>query len=91
MGAFPFYNTQIIQYSFMKNDLEQAKNMKLLLCAFEKLTGLKINFHKSGLFFYGEVKEMEGQYTKLFSCGMVKYPFRYLGIPMHHKRISNTD
>jgi hypothetical protein len=75
----------------MINDLEQAKNMKLLLCAFEKLTGLKINFHKSELFFYGEVKEMEGQYTKLFSCGMGKYTFRYLGIPMHHKRISNTD
>src|SRR6266540_3980993 len=35
---------------FMENDIEQAKNMKLLLCAFEQLSDLKINFHKSELF-----------------------------------------
>jgi hypothetical protein len=86
----------ILQYTndtilFMENDLEQAKNMKLLLCAFEKLSGLKINFHKSELFCYGESKEMECQYTDLFACGLGKCPFRYLGIPMHHKRISNAD
>lgn len=42
----------ILQYAddtliFLKHDLEKAKNMKLLLLAFEKLSGLKINFHKS--------------------------------------------
>jgi hypothetical protein len=86
----------ILQYTddtilFMENDLEHAKNMKLLLCAFEKLSGLKINFHKNELFCYGEAKEMEDQYTDLFGCGLGKYPFIYLGIPMHHKRISNAD
>ena len=39
----------ILQYAddtilFMENDLEEAKNMKLLLCAFEQLSDLKINF-----------------------------------------------
>jgi hypothetical protein len=34
----------------MDDDLERAKNMKLLLCAFEQLSGLKINFHKSECF-----------------------------------------
>ena len=48
----------ILQYAddtiiFMENDLEQAKNMKRLLCAFEQLSGLKINFHNSELFCYG--------------------------------------
>jgi hypothetical protein len=86
----------ILQYAddtilFMEHNLEQAANMKLLLCAFEKLSGLKINFHKSELFCYGEAKEMEGQYTELFGCGQGQYPFKYLGIPMHHKRISNAD
>jgi uncharacterized protein (DUF1786 family) len=56
----------ILQYTddtilFMENDLERVRNMKLLLCAFEKLSGLKINFQKSELFCYGEAKEMEGQ------------------------------
>jgi hypothetical protein len=51
----------ILQYAddtiiFMDNDLEQAKNTKLLLCVFEQLSGLKINFHKCELICYGEAK-----------------------------------
>jgi hypothetical protein len=34
---------------------------------------------------------MEQQYTKIFGCGMGQYPFRYLRIPMHHKKITNID
>jgi len=49
----------VLQYAddtviFMDNNLERAKDMKLLLCAFEQLSGLKINFHKSELFCYGQ-------------------------------------
>jgi hypothetical protein len=75
----------------MEHDLEQATNIKILLCAFENLSGLKINFHTSELFYYGEAKQMEVHYTSLFRCGLGQYPFRYLGIPMHRKKISNTD
>jgi hypothetical protein len=65
----------ILQYAddtilFMENDLEQATNMKLLLCAFEQLSGLKINFHKNEVFCYGEAKEIESCYTNLFGCGL---------------------
>jgi hypothetical protein len=54
----------ILQYAddtiiFIDHDPEQAKNLKLLLCAFEQLSGLKINFHKSEIFCYGTTKEME--------------------------------
>jgi hypothetical protein len=46
----------ILQYAndtilFMEHDIDKAKNMKLLLSAFEQLSGLKINFHKSEIFF----------------------------------------
>jgi hypothetical protein len=86
----------ILQYAddtilFMEHDFKQAANMKLLLCAFENLSRLKINFHKSELFCYGEAKQVEDHYTNLFGCGLGQYPFRYLGIPMHHKKISNAD
>jgi hypothetical protein len=47
--------------------MEQSKDMKLLLCSFEKEFGLKINFLKSELFCYG--------YTDLFVCGLGHYPF----------------
>jgi len=41
----------ILQYAddtllFMDHDLGKDKNMKLLLLAFEQVSGLKINYHK---------------------------------------------
>ena len=55
---------------FMENDLEEAKNMKLLLCAFEQLSDLKINFHKSEMFYYGEARELGREYSQIFRCDM---------------------
>ena len=86
----------ILQYAddtiiFIDHDLEQAKTLKLLLCAFEKLSRLKINFHKSEIFCYGAAKEMEDIYTDLFGCNAGEYPFRYLGIPMHHRQLLNLE
>jgi hypothetical protein len=43
----------------MMDDLEKAKNLKLLLCAFEQFSGLKINFHKSDVLFFGDAKISE--------------------------------
>jgi hypothetical protein len=43
---------------FLDHDIEKAKNLNLLLCAFEKLSGLKINFHKNEIFCFGQAKEM---------------------------------
>jgi len=75
----------------MDHDLEKAANMKLLLCFFEQLSGLKINFNKSELFCFGEVKDSEIQYAQMFGCALGSYPFRYLGIPMHFRKLSNKD
>jgi hypothetical protein len=38
---------------FMNHDLAKARNMKLLLYAFEQASGLKIIFHKSEIFCFG--------------------------------------
>ena len=76
---------------FMENDLEEAKNMKLLLCAFEQLSDLKINFHKSEMFYYGEARELGREYKQIFRCDMGTLPFIYLGIPMHHRKLRNSD
>jgi hypothetical protein len=75
----------------MDNDQERAKNMKLLLCAFEQLLGLKINFHKSKLFFYGAAKTNQNEYAQIFGCYVGSFLFRYLGIPMHHRKLMNKD
>jgi hypothetical protein len=51
----------ILQYAddtiiFLDHDLEAVKNLKLLLCAFEQLLGLKINYHKSEIFCFGGLR-----------------------------------
>jgi retron-type reverse transcriptase len=53
----------VLQYAddtviFMDNDLERTKNMKLLLCAFEQLSGLKINFYKVNCFATEQQKQI---------------------------------
>ena len=60
----------ILQYAddtilFMEHNLEQAHNMKTILCAFEHLSGLKINFHKSKIFCFGDAKNYENQYMEI--------------------------
>ena len=86
----------VLQYAddmiiFMENNLDQAVNMKLLLCAFEQLSELKINFHRSELFCFGEAKNQQSIYSQIFGCGMGTFPFRYLGILMHFRRVKNAD
>jgi hypothetical protein len=60
----------ILQYAddtilFMENDFEKATNMKLILCIFEHLSGLKINFHKSDFFATKKLKNVRLS-TKIF-------------------------
>ena len=86
----------VMQYTddtiiFLDHDIDKAKNTKLLLCIFEQLSGLKINFHKSEIFCFGQAKKHELMYSSLFGCKLGSYPFRYLGIPMHFRKLSNND
>lgn len=76
---------------FMDHDQEKACNMKILLSAFEQLSSLKINFHMSELFCFGEAQAMENQYTKTFGCASGEFPLTYLGIPIHDRKLTNAE
>ena len=71
--------------------MEKALNMKLILCIFEQLSGLKINFNKSELFCFGQAQLVEEEYRQLFGCEIGSLPFKYLGIPIHHKKLKNGE
>ncbi|WVZ81400.1 hypothetical protein U9M48_028780 [Paspalum notatum var. saurae] len=66
---------------FLEHNLEQVKNLNIILCSFEKFSRLKINFHTCDIFCYEEI----------FGCSVGCFPFRYLGIPMNHKMLQNKD
>ena len=75
----------------MDHDLDKARNLKLLLCAFEELSGLKINFYKSELFCFGDAAESAPEYAEIFGCQLGQFPIRYLGIPIHYRRLTIAE
>jgi hypothetical protein len=76
---------------FLEHDLEKALNMKLVLCIFEQLTGLKINFHKSEIYYFGEAKNGENEYRQIFGYESGTLPFKCLGIPIHFRKLKNGE
>jgi hypothetical protein len=51
----------VLQYTndtiiFMENDLDKALNMKLIVYFFEQLSGLKIIFHRSKIYYSIRIK-----------------------------------
>jgi hypothetical protein len=62
----------------MEHDLEKAKNLKLILSAFEQLSSLKINFYKSELYCFGEAEDQAQKYAELFGCNQGEFAIRYL-------------
>jgi hypothetical protein len=55
------------------------------------VSGLKINFHKSEIFCFGKAKDLEYDYQQLFGCEIGSLPFKYLGIPIHYRRLLNGE
>jgi hypothetical protein len=63
----------------MEHDIEKALNMKLILCIFEQLSGIKINFHMSEVFCFGKAKDAQEDYRNLFGCELGSFPLQIVG------------
>lgn len=86
----------IIQYAndtifLFEDDVDSARNLKFILCIFEHLIGLKINFRKSEVTCFGAAVDKHDIYALIFTCKIGDFPFKYLSIPMHYKRVANKD
>ena len=63
--------------------MEQAKNVKLLLCVFKQLFGLKINFHSHEIFCFREANIVTRvNILNFFRCEVLPsslniYPFHF--------------
>jgi hypothetical protein len=74
----------------IKDDLEGARNLKFILCLFEQMSGLKINFHKSEIFCLGEAVDKEFWYADIFTCPSNCLPMKYLGVPIDDKKLCKS-
>jgi hypothetical protein len=63
----------------------------MLLYVFDQLSELNINFHKSELFFFGEVVNASDRYFEMFGCAMGQLPIQYLGTPIHFRKLRNVE
>ena len=84
MEGLACYSMQMIQFFFIEANEADALNLKYLLCCFEHLSGLKINYHKSEIVCFGDAKNNSEKFTDIFTCVEGKLPMKYLGILAHN-------
>ncbi|XP_026378649.1 uncharacterized protein LOC113273095 [Papaver somniferum] len=69
---------------FLDADIEQIKNLRLILLSFEQLTSLKINFAKSTIYGVSYSNDL-AQFSNLLGCYSGVLPTTYLGLLLGDK------
>jgi hypothetical protein len=86
----------VLQYAddtiiYLKDDLNIARNMKLLLYLYEMMSGLKIYFAKSEVIvIHGDEGKCE-QMADLFKFQIGCFPVKYLGVPVSPSKLHVKD
>ena len=75
----------------LQDNLGQARNLKYLLCLFELMSGLKINFHKSEVIGIELDADRINLFEEMFTCKNGELLMKYLGILVDEKRLKNSD
>ncbi|KAK2642819.1 hypothetical protein Ddye_024582 [Dipteronia dyeriana] len=65
---------------FIEPRMEYLSNAKRILCCFELVSGLKINFHKSCLVKIGKKFLGNDKWARVFRCTSADLPITYLGL-----------
>jgi hypothetical protein len=75
---------------FLSHDVRAACHLKWLMTCFEKISGVRINFHKSDLTPVNLEEETQ-IYAQIFCCKIETFPFKYLGVPLHYDKLRRED
>jgi hypothetical protein len=76
---------------FLDHSYRVACHLKWLLVCFERLSGMKINYHKSDLTPINLDEEESQNYSRIFCCKLENSPFKYLGVPLHYNKLRRED
>lgn len=66
---------------FCQQDLGNMLHLICVLMCFHTVSGLKINLHKSEMARIGGIGDF-GSFAMIMGCKEVKFPFKYLGLPL---------
>lgn len=75
----------------LKDDVEVARNTKLLLYHFENMSGLKINFNKSELIMVSEDSSKSLMFSEILNCVVGTWPIKYLVVHVSGSRLHILD
>jgi hypothetical protein len=65
--------------------------MKGILMLFERVSGMRINFHKSKVIPLNLEEDRCHEIAHLQNCHVGSLPFKYLGVPLHFDRLKRED
>jgi hypothetical protein len=76
---------------FLRHDFGSACHLKWLMIRFEQLSGMKINYNTSDMVPINLEDEEIQTYARIFCCKLGSFPFKYLGVPLHHEKLRRED
>lgn len=90
------HGVAILQYAddtiiCLKQEMEGAVNLKLLLYMYEMMARLKINFNKSEVIMINDEENWGQTYADLFNCQVGFFPIKYPGVPVSPSRLHVCD
>jgi hypothetical protein len=76
---------------FSSCELEAIRNLKGVLMLFEQVSGMKVNFHKSEMIPLNLDDNRIHELAHVLNCPVGSLPFKYLGVPLHYKKLKRED
>lgn len=73
---------------FLENNLEKAQHLKWILALFEQISGMRINFDKSDMIPINLEEADSSRINQVFGCKTSQLPMKYLGVPLHHNKLT---
>jgi hypothetical protein len=70
---------------------EYILNLKFILYCFERMSGMKINYHKSEVYVIGSDLNLEEEIAAKLNRKLGRFPMVYLGIPIHTRKLRKQD
>jgi hypothetical protein len=81
-----FYRASILMYNHLV-----AIDIISLIGAFEKMSGMKINYHKSELVPCNMTEDQIHSAAHILGCPVGAFPIKYLGVPLHYEKLRRGD
>ncbi|WVZ69867.1 hypothetical protein U9M48_018590 [Paspalum notatum var. saurae] len=67
------------------------RNLKCILMWYERISGMRINFHKSEVLPLNVEPALMNNVSLFLGCPVGEFPLKYLGVPLHFDKLSRED